>query len=116
MKFRYIGEESAPGSGESVVCGSIRVAVGGVFNAPAHQIGKLRNNPFFEEVTETDQPEDAPVNKTEAVAFAERAGLDIDKRWSAGRIIKELEAKAAADGQVYDVERMIKADRAKGLK
>ncbi len=115
MKFRYIGAEAQPGSGRSVVFGDIDVAVGGEFECPAHLVHKAKNNPFFEAVVETVEPDvhDEPVTKAEAVAFAEQAGLAVDKRWSVARIIKELEVKASADGQAYDVEARIKADRVK---
>jgi hypothetical protein len=59
MKFRYVGGESLPGAGETIVFG-LTVKVGGVFECPPEFVAKARGNPAFEPAGD-DAPIDPPV-------------------------------------------------------
>jgi hypothetical protein len=51
MKFRYVGAESLPGSGETTAFG-MTIRVGEVFECPPDCVRKAKLNPFFEPVSE----------------------------------------------------------------
>lgn len=99
MKFRYIGEEAEPGSGRTIVCGDIHVAVGGEFDCPAHLVARAMRHPFFEAVTLSEpapaEPEliEPNVGKAALIAIAESSGVKIDKRWNVEKIKAAIEAK-----------------------
>ena len=105
MKFRYIGEEAVPGSGETIVFGDVKVQVGGVFECPEQFVARAKSNRFFEAVTQDEAPAPERDEKSELIAIAESYGVKIDKRWNAAKIQAAIEAKAKADGMVFDVTR-----------
>jgi len=59
MKFRYVGEEGLPGSGETFVFG-MTIKCGAVFECPPEFVKKAQGNRCFEPVGD-DTPADPPV-------------------------------------------------------
>lgn len=67
MKFRYIGGEGVPGSGETFVFGRT-LKVGEVFECPPEFAERAKRNPYFEPVggdKPSEKPSDPPAETPE---------------------------------------------------
>jgi hypothetical protein len=104
MKFKYLGGESLPGSGVTVVFGDYKVSVGGTVELPTSLASKARNHPHFEAIEDAVKVVEAPApvvavtepSRDELIAEAEKHGVAIDRRWSNTRIIDAMQAKLTA--------------------
>lgn len=95
MKAIYIGDESEPGSGETIAFGRT-VRCGAVTEFPDGFLARISGNRFFEIVAdEPEAPPMEPSRKAELIVEAEKCGVTIDKRWGEARITEALQTKLA---------------------
>lgn len=108
MKFVYIGEYPADGICKAWGC---EFRPGDAVEIPPEYVARASNNRFFlkaepsEAVTLAPEPEGKSADvtdslpdltKAELIDMADKAGVTIDKRWSASRIQQAILDAAAA--------------------